>query len=190
MNFTSSNFSLYPLLYYHSKLIKVMLVVLLTHCLTLHSTLPSAKKFIWFSLIKIFYKNLRFICTNVSWSMALLTGLSSRVRSSNGNLAISCTPSGPPQDPAAVAALIDSIPPICRNAAPSVSFRASMQKVRSPVVACKWAAHLDTWSRNWRTRDSRVWRAASIRRALRARRRFIRPWTWSSTSCSKERHSS
>lgn len=132
----------------------------------------------------------RFSWTKVSWSMARRSGLSSRVRSSNGRRAISWTPSAPPQEPAAVAALTDNMPPICRKAALSVSLSASMQNVSSAVVVWRCVAHLVTWSRNERTLASRVCRAASISRDFLACRRLTRFATRSSTSLSSATHSS
>jgi len=122
--------------------------------------------------------------------MARRSGLSSRVRSSKGRRAISCTPSAPPQEPAAVAARTDSMPPICRKAALSVSLSASMQKVSNAVVVCRCVAHLATWSRSERTLASLVCRAASISRDFLACRRLTRFATRSSTSSSRATHSS
>lgn len=140
--------------------------------------------------LKELKENLRLSWTKVSWSMARRSGLSSRVKSRRGKRAISWTPSAAPQEPAAVAALTDSMPPIWRKAALSFSFSASMQNVRSAVVACKWVAHLVTWSRRDRTLASRVCRAASINRDFLDCNRLMRWATLSSTSSSKLTHSS
>lgn len=137
-----------------------------------------------------YWRDSRFSWTKVSWSMARLTGLSSSVRSRSGKRVISCTPSAAPQDPAALEALIDNIPPICRNAELSVSFKASIQNVSKAVVVWRWVAHRATWSRNDLTLASLVCRAASIKRDFLAWSIFNKLDTRSSTSSSRAAHSS
>lgn len=156
----------------------------------IHSRACTSQNRTNYIYIRLFVVDSRLSWTNVSWSMARRSGLSSRVRSSNGKRAISCTPSAPPQEPAAVAARTDNMPPICRKAALSVSFSASMQKVSNAVVACRCVAHLATWSRSERTLASLVCRAASINRDFLACRRLTRFATRSSTSSSSATHSS